>query len=392
MIGAGIFAAAGPAAQAAGSGLLAALALAGIAAFLNATTMAQLAAKYPESGGTYAYGRRQLGPLAGFLAGWGFVFGKMASCMAMALTFAYYAFPGHAHLAATAAVLVLTGTNYVGVKKTVWATRILLSCVLLTLLLVVCASLIGGHPDYNRLGGWLESGGIQGVLQAAGILFFAFAGYARVATLGEEVINPERSIPRAILIALGLTIVVYLMVIVTLLLVLPLNDLAGSKAPLALAVSRSGFSFIAPLVRVGAALASLSVLLTLLAGISRTVFAMASNGDLPAFLSTVHPRHKVPHRAEVLIGALVALFVSFADLRSAIGFSSFAILMYYAIANASALRLPREARLYPRAFAILGLVACMVLAFSLPGPSILGGCLLYLAGAGLYAFRKWNYG
>lgn len=388
MIGAGIFSAAGPAADIAGSGLILAVLLAGMVAYLNATTMAQLAALYPESGGTYVYGRKQLGPVFGFLAGWAFVIGKIASCTAMALTFGHYAFPSHPHLTAVITVTILTMVNYLGIKKTAAATRLLVTLVLMTLALILLAAWIGGDADPARLNGWFERGGVSGVLQAAGIMFFAFAGYARLATLGEEVIAPKTTIPRAIWLALGTTIVIYVLVIGTLLLVLPMDVLAVSRAPLAQAVEATRFSAFAPMVRVGAALASLSVLLSLLAGISRTVFAMAANRDLPGFLGAVHPRHKVPHRAELLVGLAVAGIVGFADLRTAIGFSSFAILLYYAIANASAFRMPPGSRLYPQALAVTGFVICLVLAFSLPPVSILGGVALFLVGLGIYFFFR----
>src|SRR5918998_54641 len=157
MIGAGVFSAFAPAAAAAGPGMLIGLVLAAVVAYCNATASAQLAAQYPTSGGTYVYGRERLGPWWGYLAGWGFVVGKTASCAAMALTVGLYAWPQHAHAVAVAAVVALTDVTAVG------------------------------------------------VLQAAGLVFFAFAGYARIATLGEEIRDPARTIPRAVPLALGIT-------------------------------------------------------------------------------------------------------------------------------------------------------------------------------------------
>lgn len=393
MIGAGIFAAAGPAAQAAGSGLLIGILIAGMIAYLNAVTMAQLAATYPESGGTYVYGRKQLGPIWGFLAGWGFVIGKLASCTAMALTFAYYASPEHSQALAVGAVLLLTFVNYLGVKKTSFATRILVFLVLLSLAVVAIASLGGGAADPGRLSGWTEKGGTSGILQAAGILFFAFAGYARIATLGEEVIEPQRTIPRAIMVALAITLFVYFLIITTAVLCVDMEKLAATRAPLALAVESGNFSYLSPVVRIGACFASLSVLLSLMAGIGRTIFAMAANRDLPQFLSAVHPKHKVPHRAELLVGIIIAVVVSVADLRSAIGFSSFAILTYYAIANVAAWTLEPKQRLWPRWMAVLGFVGCLVVAFHLPKTSMLGGIGLFTLGLFYYSVvraRKWR--
>ena len=194
MIGAGIFAALAPAADAAGSGLLIGLALAAVVAYCNATSSARLAARYPQSGGTYVYGRERLGDFWGYLAGWGFVVGKTASCAAMALTVGSYVWPGQTHAVAVAAVVALTAVNCVGVQKSAWLTRGIVAVVLAVLAAVVTACLSGGTAEAAglRIGSDTSFGG---VLQAAGLLFFAFAGYARIATLGEEVRDPKRTIP-----------------------------------------------------------------------------------------------------------------------------------------------------------------------------------------------------
>ena len=184
----------------------------------------------------------------------------------------------------------------------------------------------------------LAEGGVYGILQSGGLLFFAFAGYARIATMGEEVRDPRRTIPRAIVLALGITVGVYAVVALTVLAVLGPEATATSTAPLADAAAASGWGWTQPVVRVGAAAASLGALLALIAGIGRTTLAMAREDDLPRFLSAVHPRWRVPHRAELAIGAIVIVTVAFVDLRGAIGFSSFGVLIYYFIANAAAFR------------------------------------------------------
>jgi basic amino acid/polyamine antiporter, APA family len=380
MIGAGVFTAFGPAARAAGNGLVLGLALAALVAYCNATSSAQLAAIYPESGGAYVYGRKRLGPFWGFLAGWGFVIGKLASCAAMAMTFGSYAAPSLARPLAVGAVAALTAVNYLGVQKTAALTRILVAIVLLALAVVVGAVWLGDSTEIGRL--WpIEGTDLYGVLQAAGLLFFAFAGYARIATLGEEVIDPRRTIPRAIPIALGITVVVYAAVAVSVLAGVGAGEVAASAAPLATAVEAGRLAWLSPAVRVGATVASLGVLLSLLVGVSRTIFAMAANRDLPAFLSAVHPRRRVPHRAELAVGAIVASVAAVADLRAVIGFSSFAVLTYYAVTNAAAWTLEPDERRWPRALAALGLLGCVTLAASLPAVSIVGGALVLGSGA-----------
>lgn len=382
MIGAGVFAAFAPAARAAGSGLLVGLALAAVVAYCNATTSARLAARYPSSGGAYVYGRERLGDFWGYLAGWGFVAGKTASCAAMALTVAAYTAPGLGRVGqsaiAAAAVLALTALNYRGVQRSALATRVIVTVSLLVLAGSVTAIFFAGEPALARLSPFPGAGPL-GILQAAGLLFFAFAGYARIATLGEEVRDPERTIPRAIPIALALTLVVYAAVAIALLLQLGPAALGAAPDPLALAVP----SWLSPVVRAGAALAALGSLLALVLGVSRTTFAMARDGHLPKQLAAVNPRFGVPHHAELVVGVVVAVLVAFTDLRGAIGFSSFAVLTYYAIANASAWTL-RTGRLVPA----VGLTGCVVLAFTLPLSSVITGGAVLAVGALAWLIRS----
>jgi APA family basic amino acid/polyamine antiporter len=232
--------------------------------------------------------------------------------------------------------------------------------------------------------------GVGGVLQAAGLLFFAFAGYARIATLGEEVRDPARTIPRAIPLALGIALAVYVCVAVAVLSVLGADRLGAAAAPLAEAVRVAGVPWLVPVVRVGAAVAALGSLLALILGVSRTTLAMARDRHLPGALSAVHPRFQVPHRAELAVGAVVAVLAATVDVRGAIGFSSFGVLAYYAVANASAWTLSPAptARLLPA----LGLVGCVVLAFALPVVSVVTGAGVLVVGVVAYAVRRWAEG
>lgn len=387
MIGAGIFAALAPAAGAAGSGLLLGLALAAVVAYCNATSSARLAARYPASGGTYVYGRERLGEFWGYLAGWAFVVGKTASCAAMALTVGSYVWPGWEHAVAVAAVVALTAVNYAGVQKSAWLTRIIVAVVLAVLAAVVAACLTGGSAHAARLDIGADAT-FGGVLQAAGLLFFAFAGYARIATLGEEVRDPARTIPRAIPIALGITLGVYAAVAVTVLAALGPDRLSEATAPLADAVRSAGIPGLAPVVRAGAAVGALGSLLALILGVSRTTLAMARDGHLPRALAAVHPRFHVPHRAELAVGAAVTVLAASVDVRGAIGFSSFGVLAYYAIANAAALTLSSTEARPPRPVPVLGLTGCIALASALPPASAASGAASLALGAAVYAVRK----
>ncbi|MGN9847137.1 APC family permease [Nonomuraea sp. H19] len=403
MIGAGVFAAFAPAAGAAGDWLLVALAIAAVVAYCNATSSARLAARYPESGGTYVYGRRRLSPLWGYLAGWGFTIGKTASCAAMALTFGSYVAPGLARPLAIAAVAALTLLNLYGVQRSAGAARAMVAFVLAVLVAVIVAGLSG---DGTVTFGWfayaplpesainspLAPGGVDawGVLQAAGLLFFAFAGYARIATLGEEVRDPARTIPRAVTIALGITLLVYTLVAVAALRSLQPILLARSEAPLADLVREAGAGWLVPFVGVAAAVAALGALLALLLGVSRTVLAMARERDLPGVLAAVDPVRQVPRRAEVAVGVAVIVLLLVADLRGAIGFSSFGVLVYYAIANASAFTLTRDEGAPPKIVPVLGLGLCLLLAATLPLVSVVSGLAVFAAGLVIWLIRHRN--
>jgi basic amino acid/polyamine antiporter, APA family len=381
MVGAGIFAALAPAAAAAGSGLLIGLAVAAVVAYCNAMSSAWLAALYPQSGGTYVYGRERLGAFWGYAAGWSFVVGKTASCAAMALTVGYYVWPAWAHAEAVAAVVALTAVNYAGIQKSAMLTRVIVALVLAVLAAVVVVVLSFGDVDGSRLA-FGDDITVHGVLQSAGLLFFAFAGYARIATLGEEVRDPVHTIPRAIPIALGIALLVYAVVAVTVLSELGSTAMASATAPLADAVRAAGVPWMEPVVRVGAAIAALGSLLALILGVSRTTLAMARDRHLPHVLAAVHPRFNSPHRAEVVVGVVVAAVAALVDVRGAIGFSSFAVLLYYAIANASAWTLGRKV------IPAVGLIGCLVLAFLLPISSVLVGAAVVAIGAAAYVVTK----
>ncbi|MBY4127252.1 amino acid permease [Rhodococcus fascians] len=381
MVGAGVFASFAPASVAAGAGLMIGLAIAAVVAFCNATSSAQLAAQYPTSGGTYIYGRERLGPWPGFLAGWSFVIGKTASSAAMAMVFAAYVAPaGYAKVVAVSAVLALTAVNYFGITRTALLTKILVAAVLTVLVVGVILGLTeSSGPHVGGLAEFTDKGW-YGILQSGGLLFFAFAGYARIATLGEEVVRPERTIPRAIVFALGIALVVYTVVALTLLSVLGPDLVASSTAPLVDLVVASGHSWASPVMRVSAGLAALGALLALIAGIGRTSLAMARHEDLPSYLTAIHPRYSVPHRAEITLAAVVCILILVVDLRNAIGFSSFGVLLYYLVANVSAYSQDTANRRYPRVFQLVGSLGCVILIVTLPLSSIAVGTAVVMLG------------
>jgi len=381
MVGAGVFSAIGPAAESAGSWLVLGLAVAAFVAFCNAVASAQLAAQYPLSGGTYVYGREQLGPWWGFAAGWCFVTGKTASCAAMALTFGAYVAPGSGvvrRLLGILAVVALTAVTLRGIERTAQLTRWLVALSVGVLVLTVAILSTSGEIDTGGL--TVGEPDAYGVLQAAGLLFFAFAGYARIATLAEEVRDPARTIPRAIVTALAAVLLLYLAVAVSALLVAGPDALAVSSAPLRTAVELAGADWAKPLVTAGAVVASLGALLALLAGVARTALAMGRNRDLPSRLAAVDPGRSVPVVAQIAVAAVVMLLVATIDLRGMLGFSSFGVLLYYAVANASAWTQEDRARRWPRALQAAGLAGCLTLVVTLPPVSVVAGLAVLAVG------------
>lgn len=388
MIGAGIFTSISPAASAAGSGLVIGLIIAAFIAFLNASSSAQLARLYPSSGGTYVYASKRLNNFWGWISGWSFIIGKLASCAAVSLAFGYYIMPSYAKYFAVGAIIIFTLVNYFGIKPTATVTRIIVSIVLSTLLVIVLLSLNSLH--FSNLKPFIGTTGIYGILQSAGIIFFAFAGYSRIATIAEEVKDPTKSIPKAILISLAITFVTYAIIILLAVLVVGPPGLSQSNTPLLTTLNTAGYSNWQWVVKIGSTFATLGVLLSLMAGISRTLFAMSADHKLPTYLSQVHPKYKVPYLAEITVGLILIIIVSLIDIRSAIGFSAFTVLFYYAITNAAAITLRPKEILFSKNLAILGFIGCILLDFTLPIESILAGSLIVIIGIIVYYLKYKN--
>jgi basic amino acid/polyamine antiporter, APA family len=381
IVGAGIFVVTGVAAGIAGPAFLVGLLVAAVAATCNALSSAQLAARYPQSGGTYEYGYRVLTPAAGFAAGWMFLASKTAAAGTVALGLAAYLdalLPGvHPRAVAVSAIAAFTALNYFGVRRSSRANLAIVAVSLGALVLFVAAGAGSFRLENLRP---FAPGGWRGTMEAAAILFFAYTGYARIATLAEEVREPERTIPRAIVATIGGAVLLYLAVALVAVGAVGAERLAATAAPLQEAALAFPSPWVATVVSVGGVTAMLGVILSQLLGLSRMGFAMARRGDLPRFAAAVHPRYGVPGRAVLAIGAVAAVVAATGTLRGVASAAAFTILVYYWIANLAALRMPREAKLYPDAVPALGLVACTVLGLSLALPVVAAGVLVLGAG------------
>lgn len=378
MLGTGVFAVWGPAARAAGAWLLLAVLIAGVVAACNAASTADLAVAHPESGGGFVYGRERISPAAGRLAGVAFLVGKVASAAAAAGVFASYVLPSQRLPVAVLVIVAVTALNISGVRWTARGAYALVGGTLAVLLVVVVAGLLGPataeaasaaatSPDEPVP---VSGGGVLGILTAAGLVFFAFAGYARIATLGEEVKDPGRTLRRAITLALSITLGVYLLVALALLAGLGADRLAAETSPLVELVGNGSSSALGVIVRVGAAVAAGSALLSVLVGVSRTALAMARRRELPESLAAIGSKG-TPWRADIAGGAVAIVVAMLAGPVAAIALSACSVLVYYGVINVAAMRLPASARRWPAWTSALGLVLCVTLAALLPTTQVI---------------------
>ncbi len=378
MVGTGVFVSIGIAAGHAGASVVLAIVLAAALATCNALSSAQLAASHPVSGGTYEYGYRYLSPWMGFTAGWMFLCAKSASAAAAALGFAGYllAFIGDGVHSPTPlalfAIVLLTVFVLGGLRHTnrINAAIVSTSVLALAVFVVVGLSTLGSHgasPQGLALAG-TQGTEARGFLYASALMFVAFTGYGRIATLGEEVRDPRRTIPRAIIATVVIATLLYVLVAVVIV-GAGGNDMSangGDITPIDSVAVRLGAPWLPALVSIGAISAMLGVLLNLVLGLSRVVLAMGRRGDLPAAFARLHGRARVPVGAVVGVALAIAALALTGSVETTWAFSAFTVLVYYAITNLAALRLPVADRRYPPAFAVAGLLACVFLAFQLP--------------------------
>lgn len=394
IVGGGVFVALGLATEMAGPAMLLSLALAGAVALINGLASASLAAVYPEAGGVYVYARRLVHPLAGYLAGWMFLAGKVASAAAVAGVFAAYITPtaplSIQRAIAVGLVVALTALNIAGVRASLRVNGVLVAIKLAALGFLVGLAL--PQLDIKNFQPFAPFG-FEGIWQAAALLFFAFTGYARLSTIAEEVRDPERTIPRAIALSVVLSLALYLVVAAASIGVAGMlftgHDLAGRpyNAPLLIVASLSSMPSVArAIVTLGAVVATASILLTLLWGMSRTAFAMARNADLPPFLAGLLPGPDVPWLSLILVGGLSAVVAAVGTPPGLLAASAFAVLVYYAGANACAL-VAKHDGVARRAFYVVGLVACLALALSLPRATVVSGLIVLAVGLATYPLR-----
>ena len=396
IVGTGVFVSIGIAAGVSGGSVILAIPLAALVATCNALSSAQLAASHPVSGGTYEYGYHFLKPWLGFSAGWMFLSAKSASAATAALGFSGYLLHalgvdtgGWLVLVAALTTLVLTAIVLMGIQKANWTNILIVSLTWFALALFVLVGVV--HLLRTGTGNLLPLlprdtlGGWPGFLEASALMFVAFTGYGRIATLGEEVRDPRRTIPRAIVMTLVLSASLYVAVGIVAVGAEGPGGLAaatiGEAAPLEIVAESFRVPGVPLIVAIGAMTAMLGVLLNLILGLSRVLLAMGRRGDMPQAIAILNASRTTPYVAVAVVCLVITGLVTIGNVKTTWSFSAFTVLLYYAITNAAALALPTSERLYPRAFAWGGLAACLFLAFWVDRSVWLSG--LALLGVGL---------
>ena len=378
IIGTGVFISLGIGASIAGPMILPAIGLAGLVALCNGLSSAQLAANHPVSGGTYEYGHRWLNPSLGFVAGWMFLCAKSASAATAALGFALYLNPENSLPIALAIVWVITAITLLGIQRTNTINTLIVGAVLLSLIAFVVfgAPAIRANPQNWQSA--LDGENLENLLPATALMFVAFTGYGRIATLGEEVTEPRRTIPRAIIATLVTTTVIYIVVTWV-----ALANAGNQFSSLALIAQTFSGPSLVKVLTAGAIIAMASVLLNLVLGLSRVVLAMGRRCDLPKTTARITDSTKVPAVATIVVGCLITGLVYVGDMKLTWSFSAFTVLVYYALTNLCAIRLKIEERLYPSWVSYIGLFACLCLAVFVEWRIILAGLSLIALGLAL---------
>lgn len=381
IVGTGVFVSIGIAAGIAGPAVILAVALAAVVATCNGLNSAQLAASHPVSGGSYEYGYKYLNPWLGFTAGWMFLLAKSASAATAALGFAGYLLnllgaKASGWLVPTALLTVASLTLVVlsGIRRSNRTNIVIVSLTLLSLSFFICLGLgVTVASGFENLLPFWEApttptrAPVVAVLHASALMFVAYTGYGRIATLGEEVHDPRRTIPRAIGVTLAVTMLLYVGVAIAAIGTVgaaQLGNVTGTQAaPLEVAARSFPLPGSPQLLAIGAMTAMLGVLLNLILGLSRVLLAMGRRRDMPAIVARLNASGTNPDLAVLVMAGAIALLVLVGNVKTTWSFSAFTVLIYYAITNLAALKLPAADRLYPQWLAWSGLAACLFLAF-----------------------------
>jgi APA family basic amino acid/polyamine antiporter len=389
IVGAGIFIVTGIAAGVAGSAMIVSMLIGAVVALFTALSFSELTAWLPKEGSVYEFAYQLVSPFVGFLSGWMWILSNTFAGAAVSLGFAYYlsaVFPFMpVNLVAAFLCIGFTALNSIGIRQS----AVLNNFLVVTKMLILMFFCIFGLA-YMNLGNFTPFAPLEvGVLYGTYYIFFAYGGFARVAVVAEEVKDAKRNVPRAILISLAISTVFYIIVGIVAIGLVGAPALSNSNSPLNVAMNATGNATAVYLISAGGLLATASVLLTSILGVSRVAYAMSKRRDIPQTFGKLHPKFNTPYYSVWFLGILMALLVLFVDLTKVVAISTFATLFYYSIANVAALRLKAQNRLYPSIVPVLGLITCLVLqvfiffvspqSLDLGLAGLLGGTIYYIA-------------
>jgi len=387
IIGAGIFVITGIASQTAGPAVIFSIIISGIIAALTGISVSQLVKAFPKEGGEYEYGYKTLSPFLAFLSGWIWCLNKIVIDSVIALGFATYVslfLPLQIQIIAVAIIVIVTIINYFGLRATGNLINLL---VIIKISILIFFILLGIF--YVKLNNFLPFSphGVTGIFQASAIMFFAYVGFIRPVYVVEEVKEPKKNVPKGIFLGLIVSAMIYFIVTFVAIGLVGPKVLGSTDSPLALAISTTNFSQAVSIIVFGAIIATFSVLLGDVLGLSRMIFAMGRRGDYPKWFGHIEKFSQTPRRAVISAGLIIGIPTLIFDLRSLVQVASFLILVYFAFVNLSAIKLKKNLRRFS-IISIIGIIGTLILAFSLSISSILIGCLLISFGAVYFLVKK----
>jgi len=396
IVGAGIFVISGVASGLAGPAIILSIIIAGIISSFTAFSYIKLSSKFSEEGSIYIYSKKTISPFAGFITGWLWIFENIVAGATVSIGLAGYViflFPNFSLVPiAISAVLILTFINLIGIKQSSIFNAILVLLKISALLLFIIIGFF--HLNFQLYQPFMPNG-ITGVLNGAALIFFAYIGFGRAATAAGEIKNPKKTIPRSIILALALSTIVYILVGIVSIGLMSYQELASSSSPIADAVEYGiKIYWLKLFVSFAAIVATISVLLTTLIGVSRVSFAMAKNRDLPKMFSKIHAKFSTPYIAILITGAIMAMLPLFANLKQTASLTNFGSLFVYAIVNLSAIMLLKKEikqkpkKLLSMLISLLGMISCITLLFFLNFESWLIGSFIIIIGIFYFIMKR----
>lgn len=400
ILGAGIYALIGKAAELAGNSVWIAFALAALIAVFTGLSYAELSSIFPRASAEYEYTNRAFGKRLAFVIGWLIIFSGVIGASTVALGFGGYFEALTGASALPSAVLLILALSIIllwGIKISAWFAIVFTLIETVGLLIVICIGVPHlGSVDYLDM-----PNGLRGVFEAAALIFFAYMGFEEMVKLSEETRDPERNMPLALMAALAITILLYILVALSVVSVVPPEVLAASAAPFAeVAAEALGPEAFVVLSAIALFATANTVLLMLLAA-SRIAYGMAESASLPTVLGRVHPGRRTPMVAIVAVMLLSIAFLFSGDIAFVASANDFILFATFVVINASLITLRRKEPELPRPFRVpfafgwvpvlpvLGILTCLFLIVHLDGAAILLGLGIAVVG-GLIVLVRWQ--